>query len=60
MRILIFSKDIIIDERIMLKNKLPILYKDPSWDKLFGNTDDKDIRNAKEEQIGRASCRERV
>jgi uncharacterized protein YbaP (TraB family) len=48
---LIFSKDVIIDEKIMLKNKVPILLNDSSWDKLFGNSDDKSIQNAKEELI---------
>ncbi|MBU5427419.1 hypothetical protein KQI41_13590 [Tissierella pigra] len=38
-----------LDKDILLKNKIPLLYSEPSWTKLFGNVDNKKIENAKEE-----------
>lgn len=46
-----FGKNINLDESIILKNKIPLLHNDDSWIKLFGDTDDKNIQNAKEELI---------
>lgn len=46
-----FAKNINLDESILLKNKIPLLHNDDSWIKLFGDTDDKNIQNAKEELI---------
>ena len=42
-------KNIELDENIVLKNKIPILIKDPNWLKLFGDVDNKNIQNIKEE-----------
>ncbi|MDR7856574.1 hypothetical protein [Tissierella sp.] len=44
-----FNKHINIDKNTKFKNRVPILYKDPSWNKLFGKTDDRNIQTAKEE-----------
>ena len=44
-----FNKHINIDKNTKFKNRVPILFKDPSWNKLFGNTDDRNIQNIKEE-----------
>ena len=44
-----FSKDIDLDENIILKNKIPILIEDENWIKLFSDVDDKYIINHKEE-----------
>ena len=38
-----------LDKDILLKNKIPLLYSEPSWTKLFGNVDNKKIENVKEE-----------
>lgn len=46
-----FAKNINLDESILLKNKIPLLHNDDSWIKLFGDTNDKNIQNAKEELI---------
>lgn len=46
-----FGKNINLDESIILKNKIPLLHNDDSWIKLFGDTNDKNIQNAKEELI---------
>jgi len=45
------SKNINLDENILRKNRIPLLFNEPSWVKLFGDTDDKDIKNLKEELI---------
>lgn len=45
------SKNIKLDENILRKNKIPLLFNEPSWVKLFGDTGDKDIKNKKEELI---------
>lgn len=45
------SKNIKLDENILRKNKIPLLFNEPSWVKLFGDTDDKNIKNGKEELI---------
>lgn len=42
-------KNIELDENIVFKNKIPILIKDPNWLKLFGDVDNKNIQNIKEE-----------
>lgn len=42
-------KDIDLDENIIFKNKIPLLIEDKSWVALFGNIDNKDIQNIKEE-----------
>ena len=44
-----FNKNINLDKDILLKNKIPLLYSEPNWTKLFGNVNDKKIENAKEE-----------
>ncbi len=46
-----FSKGIEIDieETIIAKNKIPILIKDPTWLKLFGDIGDRSINNARKE-----------
>ncbi|WP_416198502.1 MAG: hypothetical protein ACFWUA_01960 [Sporanaerobacter sp.] len=44
-----FSKDIDLDENIILKNKIPILINDENWIKLFSDVDDKYIKSHKEE-----------
>lgn len=44
-----FSKDIGINYDIILKNKVPILVRDRSWLKLFGDIDDKKFVNCKKE-----------
>lgn len=46
-----FGKNINLDESILLKNKIPLLHNDDSWLKLFGDANDKNIQNAKEELI---------
>ncbi len=46
-----FGKNINLDESILLKNKIPLLHNDDSWIKLFGDANDKNIQNAKEELI---------
>jgi len=46
---LMFSKPINLDESILLKNKISLLHNDDSWNKLFGDANDKNIQNAKEE-----------
>lgn len=38
-----------IDEKIMLKNKIPLLIEDESWISLFGDTSNREIKKAKEE-----------
>lgn len=45
------SKNIKLDENILRKNRIPLLFNEPSWVKLFGDTDDKNIKNRKEELI---------
>lgn len=44
-------KKLDIDNKIILKNKIPLLFKDPDWIKLFGNTGDKNIRETRNELI---------
>ncbi|OZV13808.1 hypothetical protein CIW83_02385 [Tissierella sp. P1] len=46
-----FGRNISLDQSILLKNKIPLLYNDESWVKLFGDVNDKNIQNAKEELI---------
>lgn len=41
--------EIDIEETIIAKNKIPILIKDPTWLKLFGDTGDRFINNARKE-----------
>jgi len=38
-----------LDERILKKNRIPLLYNEPSWVKLFGKAKDRNIQRAKEE-----------
>lgn len=45
------NKDINLNKSILRQNKIPILLNDPSWIKLFGNTNDKNIKNSKEELV---------
>lgn len=45
------SKNIKLDENILRKNKIPLLFNEPSWVKLFGDSGDKSIQNRKEELI---------
>ncbi len=46
-----FNRNINLDESILLKNRIPLLHDDNSWIKLFGDVNDKNIQNAKEELI---------
>ncbi|MCQ4923549.1 protein bicaudal D homolog [Tissierella carlieri] len=46
-----FGRNISLDQSILLKNKIPLLYNDESWVKLFGDVNDKNIQSAKEELI---------
>lgn len=46
-----FSKTINLDESILIRNKISLLHNDDSWNKLFGDANDKNIQNAKEELI---------
>lgn len=46
-----FGKTVNLDEKIIRKNKISLLHNDPSWNKLFGDTNDKNIQNSKEELI---------
>ncbi|WP_353093382.1 hypothetical protein [Tissierella praeacuta] len=46
-----FSKAINLDESILIKNRISLLHNDDSWNKLFGDANDKNIQNAKEELI---------
>ncbi|MDU5080381.1 hypothetical protein [uncultured Tissierella sp.] len=46
-----FGRNINLDQSILLKNKIPLLYNDESWVKLFGDVNDKNIQNTKEELI---------
>lgn len=41
--------DINIDEKVLRKNKIPLLHTDPSWIKLFGNAKDRDIINLRKD-----------
>ncbi|MFA5576484.1 MAG: hypothetical protein WCZ27_03785 [Tissierellaceae bacterium] len=43
------KKNIKIDKDMLRKNKIPLLYNDSSWLRLFGDIDDKNIQNAREE-----------
>lgn len=45
------SKNIKLDENILRKNKIPLLFNEPSWVKLFGDSGDRSIQNRKEELI---------
>jgi len=42
-------RNIEINEKIIKKNKIPILCKEATWLKLFGNANNKNIQKAKEE-----------
>ncbi|GFN34302.1 V-type ATP synthase subunit I domain-containing protein [Tepidimicrobium xylanilyticum] len=42
-------KKIDLDEKIILKNKIPLLIEDETWVKLFGDVNNKDIQYAEEE-----------
>lgn len=44
-----FEKNSNIDENILKKKKIPILYKDSNWNELFGEVKDRDIKKAKVE-----------
>ena len=46
-----FDKNIDLDKNILRKNKIPLLHKEPSWNKLFGNVKDKNINYIKENII---------
>lgn len=45
------SKNIKLDENMLRKNRVPLLFNEPSWVKLFGDTGDKSIQKQKEELI---------
>lgn len=45
----VIGKSIDLDEKILRKNRIPLLFEDPSWKKLFGDTEDKKIQQSKEE-----------
>lgn len=42
-----FERNINIDENILRKNKIPLLYKDPNWIELFGEVEDKELKNTR-------------
>lgn len=44
-----FSKEIELDEKIIIKNRIPILVRDENWIELFQDVDDKGIQLAREE-----------
>ncbi len=44
-----FEKNINIDINILRKNKIPLLYKEPSWLDIFGDVNDKEIQKNKKE-----------
>lgn len=44
-------KKLDIDEKIILRNRIPLLIKDQNWIRLFGSTRDKNIQNARNELI---------
>lgn len=44
-----FSKEIELDEKIIIKNRIPILVRDENWIELFYDVDDKDIQLARKE-----------
>ncbi len=51
-----FEKNINIDEDILRKNRIPLLYKDPNWIELFAEVEDKEMKIAKielEKKVGR-------
>lgn len=43
-----FGRNMKLDENILRKNKIPILFNDLNWIKLFADSNDKNIQNAKE------------
>ncbi|MFA7532947.1 MAG: hypothetical protein WCY46_01330, partial [Tissierellaceae bacterium] len=43
------KKNIKIDKEMLRKNKLPLLYNESSWLRLFGDVEDKNIQSAREE-----------
>lgn len=43
-----FGRNMNLDENILRKNKIPILFNDLNWIKLFADSNDKNIQNAKE------------
>ena len=47
-----FSRDMELDENILRRNNIPLLFNDLSWIKLFGNSSDKNIENSKEILMG--------
>lgn len=44
-------KTIDLDEKIIRKNRIPLLYNEPSWVKLFGKAKNRNIQRAKEDLI---------
>lgn len=49
-----------IDENIILRNRIPLLIYHGDWIRLFGNTDDKNIRRAKDELVEAIKERSRL
>lgn len=43
-----FGRDMELDENILRKNNIPLLFNDLGWIKLFGNSSDKNIESSKE------------
>src|SRR5690606_36038561 len=49
-----------LDEKIISKNKIPLLYSEPTWIKLFGKAKNRNIQRAKEELIKLVSEEKRI
>lgn len=45
------KRSIDLDEKLIKKNRIPLLYNEPSWVKLFGKARNKNIQRAREELI---------
>lgn len=43
-----FNRDMELDENILRKNNIPLLFNDLGWIKLFGNSSDRNIESSKE------------
>ncbi|NLY84894.1 MAG: hypothetical protein GX077_00880 [Tissierellia bacterium] len=53
-------RSIDLDEKIISKNKIPLLYSEPTWIKLFGKAKNRNIQRAKEELIKLVSEEKRI
>ncbi|NLK43457.1 MAG: hypothetical protein GX300_03560 [Tissierellia bacterium] len=45
------KRSIDLDEKLIKKNRIPLLYNEPSWVKLFGKARNRNIQRAREELI---------